>query len=364
METKTLEPYQARAVEWLTQQQKAILKIPAGGGKTIVAAAALDALTKTRGITRIGWLAPTIETRNQAINALAEYPRLKRADIRASCIHDAVDMRERQILIVDECKHATAPSWKRIVEQCHVRWGLDATPFGDDSERNAELRALFNNNIYTVEREQVNRLVDAKVILLDAFDPGLGERITKEIEKQIDRYSKFSSESRDELFKKVSWQVCRKMGIKENRQRNAAIIETARQHAFNQVLILVNEIEHGEALAKAIPGARLIHSKLPKKQRRETLEAAKNGDCGCLVATSLADEGLDIPCLNVLILASGGRSKIKAEQRTGRVLRAFGGKGHGLIYDFRDSAQPVMASQARKRIAVYKSLGYQIEQEQ
>jgi superfamily II DNA or RNA helicase len=60
-------------------------------------------------------------------------------------------------------------------------------------------------------------------------------------------------------------------------------------------------------------------------------------------------------------MVSGGRSKIKAEQRTGRVLRAFAGKEQGLIYDFVDSQHPVMQNQSRKRVALYKSLGYQVE---
>ena len=64
---------------------------------------------------------------------------------------------------------------------------------------------------------------------------------------------------------------------------------------------------------------------------------------------------------NVLILASGGRSSAKTEQRTGRVLRAFAGKSHGIIYDFLDKPSTMMSNHAKKRLATYRALGYSIQ---
>lgn len=80
-----------------------------------------------------------------------------------------------------------------------------------------------------------------------------------------------------------------------------------------------------------------------------------------VIAASLADEGLDLPMANVLILVSGGRSSAKIEQRTGRVLRQWVGKEGSLIYDFEDHQHPMMRRHAMARQRLYWKLGYTIE---
>jgi superfamily II DNA or RNA helicase len=110
----------------------------------------------------------------------------------------------------------------------------------------------------------------------------------------------------------------------------------------------------------------MVFSKMGAKKRREAIAAFGSGECRCMIATSLADEGLDVPRANVLIQVSAGRSAAKAEQRTGRVLRAFHDahtgkeKKEGIIHDFSDLHHYFLAAQSRRRIAVYRSLGYQI----
>jgi len=97
------------------------------------------------------------------------------------------------------------------------------------------------------------------------------------------------------------------------------------------------------------------------RNRREAIQGFKATTVPVLVATSLADEGLDAPNAGVLVLVSGGKSKQKAEQRTGRVLRSFAGKTEGVIYDFADNFHPLMKRHAKARMSLYRSLGYKIE---
>jgi superfamily II DNA or RNA helicase len=367
---KTLEPYQTAAMEWMLNRRKGIVKVPAGGGKTTLASAYLNFCAECRDPLgpklKVGWLAPTVETRDQALAAMREFPLLAKQDIKAACAAAGVDMSDRDILIVDECKHATAESWFKTVQQCPVRFGLDATPFYEGQpDRNRALELMFGEQIFEVKREDVKRLVQAKVLMLDASDP-VKEKIDAEIKALLDvrkRQMRGLRFTEGELFSMCAWQAVAQIGIAQNQARNAAAIALARKHALAAecVLVLINQVEHGELLVKSIPSAILVHSKLGKRARQAALDSIRSGHNRCLIATSLADEGLDLPMLNVLIMVSGGRSKIKAEQRTGRVLRAFAGKNEGLIYDFKDECHSVMANQSRKRVALYKSLGYQVE---
>ena len=74
-----------------------------------------------------------------------------------------------------------------------------------------------------------------------------------------------------------------------------------------------------------------------------------------------ADEGFDAPIADALILAYAGKSQRRAIQSTGRVLRPYKGKECGLIYDFKDTFNGMLANQARKRRAMYKQLNYSQE---
>lgn len=165
----------------------------------------------------------------------------------------------------------------------------------------------------------------------------------------------------EEIESRARWIACQKIGVFENKKRNACIVEIASQHANDSHLVIIGSIDHGTALQAQIPGSLVVHSKMGPKKRRDAIAAFSAGDLKTMIATSLADEGLDVPRANVLTLAAAGRSAAKAEQRTGRVLRSFHDKTHGTIHDFKDRQHKMLLSQSMKRISLYKSLGYQIE---
>jgi superfamily II DNA or RNA helicase len=112
--------------------------------------------------------------------------------------------------------------------------------------------------------------------------------------------------------------------------------------------------------ASLLSGAVCIHSKVPKKVRSNVMDAFRKGDIQILIATSLADEGLDLPNVHTLVMVSGGRSAQKTIQRASRALRRAPGKDHAIIHDFRDTFHPLAEAHAKKRIKCYKELGCSI----
>lgn len=351
---------------WLATTKRGILNSPAGSGKTIIMSAALDTVFKSKPRTmpvQIGWLCHTIEQKQQAQAALEHFPHLlDGAHINVECAAAEHDWSWCDVLVVDECHWGGCDQWSKQVLSCpNARWGMTATPFTEDEERNKFLLSMFDNRVFTVDRSDVSaRLAPAVVIMLDSTDAGLQEKIDAEIEKTMRWRRKYWKGEEWELRAAVSWHVCIKRGIIGNKARNHAAIEKAKQHSSDSVIVLVNEIDHGKALAKAIPGAKVCFSAMGKKLRKETLDAFRAGELKCIVATSLADEGIDLPIANVLVLVSGGRSSTKTEQRTGRVLRSFAGKEHGVIYDFLDRQHPMMQHHAYRRLSTYRKLGYNV----
>lgn len=367
----TLEHYQEGAAAFLTRHRRALVQSPAGSGKTIVAAAALDRVLAAKprtGKVVVGWIANTNEQCQQARDAIAKFPELEAAiEAIIACPAGVQEGATFDVLIVDEAHHAPAPTWDAIITAHRgALWLFTATPFGEDLERNRRLREMVEDNIHVVPRAAVaDRVLPGRVILLSATDIFLKDRIDLAIAATIEKRRKFSQLSYGDLYQQVAFQVCMELGILPNRRRNAAIVNTAIAHAQDSTLILVHTIAHGtDILQPAIPGSVAVFSKMGAKKRRDAIEGFKSGEIKTMIATSLADEGLDVPIASVLIMAQAGRSNAKTEQRAGRVLRAYPGKREGLIYDFTDEQHPLLANQSRKRQTVYQSLGYRITRPQ
>jgi superfamily II DNA or RNA helicase len=78
----------------------------------------------------------------------------------------------------------------------------------------------------------------------------------------------------------------------------------------------------------------------------------RKGRTSVIIATQLADEGLDVPNLDCLILASGGRAAGRAIQRAGRIMRIADDKQKPIIFDLVDGGP--FKSQWRSRATAYK----------
>jgi superfamily II DNA or RNA helicase len=352
-----LRDYQKNAVEWAKTSDGLIIA-PAGSGKTWIAASIIKNYQNCGSGLRFGWLAPTRETCQQARTSLrvAGVPD-DTVDIR--CPHEFVDFTRKDVLIVDEAKHSPAAGWRRIIESCRgLRFGFDATPWCDDPERNALTRTLFRNQVYEINRSDIgDSLADAYLQLSDATDLNLKQKIDDNIDRLFTTRRRYMRINDDELKRMCAWESLVEIGICENRERNNYAINYALDHLDMQTLILIPRITLGEDYEKRIPGSLLVHSKIGKKQRKAAMEEFKKGNLRTMIATSLADEGLDLPNVELLIMVSGGRSSQKTIQRASRALRKTDSKNCATIVDFSDKFHPIGAYHAKKRMECYRQLG-------
>ena len=81
----------------------------------------------------------------------------------------------------------------------------------------------------------------------------------------------------------------------------------------------------------------------------------RNHEIEIIIGTALADEGLDIPSLDSVILAGAGKSKSRALQRIGRTMRPHGDKEKAIVIDFYDRGLKYLAKHSRARIKIYQS---------
>lgn len=84
-------------------------------------------------------------------------------------------------------------------------------------------------------------------------------------------------------------------------------------------------------------------------ERREILERFRDGTYGRVVAANVLDEGVDVPDANVAVVLSGSGSEREFTQRLGRVLRPKEDGGRAILYELvsEETAEERVASRRR-----------------
>ena len=79
-----------------------------------------------------------------------------------------------------------------------------------------------------------------------------------------------------------------------------------------------------------------------------------------MIATTIFDEGVDIPELQKVVLCSGGKSQVKLLQRLGRGVRKAPGKKVVEIVDCADTHHPLLRKHALERKKLFKREGFNV----
>jgi superfamily II DNA or RNA helicase len=153
------------------------------------------------------------------------------------------------------------------------------------------------------------------------------------------------------------------IGIVTNPQRNTLIVDTARHFLAlgKSVFIIVHRIEHGRILSEIFHRVGLevpfISGEEDPNIIKSRLKEFEKKTLKCLVSSSISDEGLDIPAVDILILGVGNKSALKTIQRVGRGLRKKDvGENVVSIIDFIDSASSYLYRHSVARIRVYVNM--------
>lgn len=130
-------------------------------------------------------------------------------------------------------------------------------------------------------------------------------------------------------------------------------------------LVLANRVEYLQRLCDSFDGKAICisgagQSKKAKEERRKALARLNAGEVDCVFATySLAAEGLDVPNLRYVVLATPEKDSTRVQQTCGRVGRKADNKEVGIVLDFIDDFG-MYKSWWKKRQLIYKKLGYNV----
>jgi superfamily II DNA or RNA helicase len=129
--------------------------------------------------------------------------------------------------------------------------------------------------------------------------------------------------------------------------------------AGKAVLILVDEVAHGEELSKNL-GIPFATGK--DKDSQDYVDQLNAGKIPGLVGTSgKVGEGTDTKNVDVLILADFTASKGPVIQAVGRALRKQGTKDKALILDYIPKGSTMLSRHARNRISYYEEITHSVK---
>lgn len=367
-----LYPYQEIAVNRAIRAKNGILVMPCGSGKT---QSGLEIISRIGG--RALWLTHTADLLHQSkgraesvfevgpgmLGTITEGKVNIGSHITFATVQTMCNLALSQykdywdVIVVDECQHCCGSPTRvtqfyKVVNSLSARYkfGLTATPKRADGLELA-MFALLGEKIHEVTRDDVAETT-CKVVVSQVetgwtpdYDCILMSDGTIDYAKVIDAMI-----HDDDRFKKV-------------------LVDTLVAIDKGATIILANRVEYLQRLSESLISrgkkARCLsgagQSAKAKAERKAALEQLNTGELDCILATyQLAKEGLDVPNLRFLVLATPEKDETTVVQAVGRVGRKADGKDIGTVIDFVDDFG-MYRGWAKKRAGYYRKIDAELE---
>jgi superfamily II DNA or RNA helicase len=366
-------PYQTEILDVIDKNDRGIIKVATGGGKSLIAALISAKLGKKTIIyvigkdllyqfhtffsevfdEKIGIIGDgkceihdiniaSIWTVGQAIGMNKKAILLEGDDdeeaVGKNKYADIVKMmKEAKVHMIDECHMSACETIQQIFKGSapeHI-YGLSGSPWRDDG---ADLLIESILGRYIVN-------ISASHLIKNDFlaQPLIKFRVVPPYHYELEKVY-------PSIYKKY---------VVENDIRNGLVLDAAKTMVEKgyQTLVLFNSIKHGKTLYELFQQhmkCAILDGSNNKDEREQVKKDLMEHKIDCVLASKIFDIGVDIPSLSGLVIACGGKSTVKALQRVGRVIRKYPGKKFAVIVDFVDQA-PFLEAHSKTRYKIYKS---------
>lgn len=246
-------------------------------------------------------------------------------------------MKEAKVHIIDECHMSACETIQQIFKHTSAEhlYGLSGSPWRDDGA-DLMIEAILGKYIINIS---ASRLIEGGFLAQPLIRFRVTPQYPYELEKQY-----------QSVYKKY---------ITENDVRNGLILDATKVMVDKgyQTLVLFNSLKHGKILYELFKqhmDCAILDGKNDQEERDKVKKDLLDHKISCVLASRIFDIGVDIPSLSGLVIACGGKSTVKALQRVGRVIRKYPGKKYAAIVDFVDQA-PFLLEHSKARYKIYKS---------
>ena len=255
-------------------------------------------------------------------------------------------LKEIECLIIDECHQASAETIRDnllIMENAAYRYFFSATPWRDlNSQMELLISSIGENLIYELKGK-------------DAAEKNIISR---------PKYRLVNPDSPKEWLRDIPKRKYRELierGIIGNEVRNQTIIDEAvdlYENDYN-VFIAVDEISHLMILQKRLEDKGIepyiIHGEMSSWEKSNNVKEVGETKGACIsIGTMAVGIGTDMPNINAVILASGGKSSIRFLQRIGRGARKTSDGKDFLVIDFFDWYHETLIKHSKERQKIFQ----------
>ena len=355
----TLRPYQSAVVDAATERGSGVIVAPTGAGKTCIGCALMSAhdtpalvLVHSRDLADqwvervrqfLGVEAGIVGYGKRKNGEPGDEARVVVASLQTLARWGWFETHEWGqrfgLVIQDEAHHAPANTYLNVLYGLagRFRYGLTATP-----ERADGLTPWMSWSLGPVVAEVDHRELEAVGAVL---------------KPQI-RWWQAPAVDLDDMEPHE-----RAAKLADDDGRNGGLIFEARilVEQGRVVLMLVKLVDHAHQLAEGLQVAGVRASALvgdvKPKERAAILDRMRAGEVDEVVATSLADEGLDAPRVDTIIMTEPSRNVGRVRQRIGRALRPHVDGRQPLVVDVVDSHGGYRGA-AKVREREYRRLGW------
>jgi len=241
----------------------------------------------------------------------------------------------------DEAHKSTANTWKGVLKNlpnAYYRFGLSGTPVMGQNVRDLTLIGYTGPLIQDVTNKEMTDTgvsAMATVYMVD-YSP---ERAISGLD--------YKTLYLDELVHKDG--------------RNKAITHLVEKHHTDNksILIVVSSIAHGQLLQEQLKQLGLdvpfaCGELTSSEERDHVYNGFRENRIPIVIASMIYKEGVNLPNIDVLIYAAGGKSIVTVKQVIGRGLRIRDDKDKLIFYDFRDTHNYIFLRHSRQRSKIYR----------
>ncbi|GIW43875.1 MAG: hypothetical protein KatS3mg077_1157 [Candidatus Binatia bacterium] len=358
-------------LETPAERRRAVISLPTGAGKTRVAveAAVRFVLAPPRPPRSVLWVAQTEELCEQAVAAFrqawmnfgAEGTNLRIVRLWGGNPNPAPESPNSPVVVVssiqtlnfrvgssdlewlyppglvviDECHHAIAPSYSKVLRWIEGRHlsdatpkveppilGLSATPFRADDEESRRLARRFDNRWFPANQAELHQRLVTEKILTRVRYQALDSNVSAPpaiIERLLDLMDKGEGVKFDRAVDDLN------LFFAESEERNEWLVSIVTGAPERSILFFANSVRHAEEMAvrlhlAGVPAAAVTGS-TPSAARRCFLRAFQDGSVRVLCNHSVLSTGFDAPKTDMILIARHVFSPVRYMQMVGRGLR-------------------------------------------
>jgi len=221
-----------------------------------------------------------------------------------------------------------------------IRWGLTATPFMRDIYSNNLLEGVTGKVLYQIGSEELIQkgyLTPPDIRMLKVSPVPMCQK---------------------------KWPAAYNDGIVLNQMRtNMALEEVAKSP--KPALIMCSQVAHAKIIHRNAHYFNIncgyLDGQSSSEERKFMIRDLVLGKFDAIVCTTIFNAGVDIPQIQTLVLAAGGKSKVNQLQKLGRGLRRAIGKPKVTVIDFYDTSVKILERHSKERLKIWQEEGFEVK---